>query len=72
MPVIFMPGARELLRFLEEESIPHAIMSNSEDRYLREFVNVSCDREGLATPTTVGISDAEVLKSLTHQVYSKR
>lgn len=62
MPVDFMPGARELLRFLDRQNIPYAVHSNSEDIYLREFVKVSCEREGLTVPLTVGISEGTIPK----------
>ncbi|PTW63097.1 phosphoglycolate phosphatase-like HAD superfamily hydrolase [Breoghania corrubedonensis] len=55
IPVEFLPGATELLSFLDQQGIAHAIHSNSEDAYLRDLVRVNCERVGLRVPLTLGI-----------------
>ncbi|MEI2385705.1 inorganic diphosphatase [Breoghania sp. JC706] len=62
IPVDFLPGGAELLHFLYESGIPHAIHSNSEDGYLRDLVRVTCRRAGLHVPLTVGITPGRIEK----------
>ncbi|MDJ0933603.1 HAD hydrolase-like protein [Breoghania sp.] len=62
MPVDLLSGAAELLRFAEDHGIPHAVHSNSEDAYLRDFVRVVCTHADLHVPLTVGIQSGRVGK----------